>query len=151
SQPCSDFYGQKTATAQPKAYGKHQPYGTCGYKPQQLRSAYGATASGLTGKGATVAIVDAYAAPNEELVSNKFAKKYGNAPFAKGQYREVLPPTFDMLDECAASAWFGEEELDVTAVHDVAPKANIVYVGAQNCAGGLDDALAKIVDQHLAD
>jgi subtilase family serine protease len=151
SQPCSDYYGQKTATAQPKAYGKHQPYGTCGYKPQQLRGAYGATASGLTGKGQTVAIVDAYAAPNEELVTNTFSKKYGSPSFAKGQYREVLPSTFDMVDECGAAGWYGEEALDITAVHDLAPKADIVYVGAQNCAGGLDDALTKIVDQHLAD
>jgi subtilase family serine protease len=151
AQPCEQYYGQKIAYDQPTAYGKHQPRAMCGYKPAQLRGAYGATASGLTGKGATVAIVDAYAAPKMEQVSNRFAKKYGSPAFAKGQYREVLPPTFDLVDECGASGWYGEEALDVTAVHDLAPKANVVYVGAQNCADGLDAALTKIVDEHLAD
>jgi subtilase family serine protease len=151
AQPCEQYYGQKIADDKPTAYGKHQPRALCGYKPAQLRGAYGSTASGLTGKGATVAIVDAYAAPKMEQVSNTFAKKYGSPAFAKGQYREVLPSTFDMVDECGASGWYGEEALDVTAVHDLAPKANVVYVGAQNCADGLDAALTNIVDNHLAD
>jgi subtilase family serine protease len=56
-----------------------------------------------------------------------------------------------MVDECGAAGWYGEEALDITAVHDIAPKANVTYVGAQNCADGLDDALANIVDHHLAD
>jgi subtilase family serine protease len=151
AQPCEQYYGQKIATDKPTAYGKHQPRAMCGYQPAQLRGAYGSTASGLTGKGATVAIVDAYAAPKMEQVSNQFATKYGSPAFAKGQYREVLPSTFDMVDECGASGWYGEEALDVTAVHDLAPKANVVYVGAQNCADGLDAALTNIVDNHLAD
>src|SRR3569833_3087010 len=151
AQPCAKYWNQKVANDKPTAYGKHQSRAMCGLLPQQLRGAYGSTASGLTGKGATVAIVDAYAAPKMEEVSNQFAKKYGSPAFAKGQYREVLPPTFDLIDECGAAGWYGAEALDVTAVHDLAPKANVVYVGAQNCADGLDDALAKIVDNHLAD
>jgi subtilase family serine protease len=151
AEPCGQYWGQKIANDKPTAYGKHQPRATCGYLPQKLRGAYGSTASGLTGRGATVAIVDAYAAPKMEQVSNQFAKKHNSPPFAKGQYREVLPATFDMVDECGAAGWYGEEALDVTAVHDMAPKANVVYVGAQNCADGLDAALANIVDKHLAD
>ncbi len=151
AEPCGKYFGEKIANDKPTAYGKHQPRATCGYLPQQLRGAYGSTASGLTGKGATVAIVDAYAAPKMKQVSNQFAAKYGSPPFAKGQYREVLPATFDLVDECGASGWYGEEALDVTAVHDLAPGANVVYVGAQNCADGLDAALTKIVDEHLAD
>ncbi|GAA0314384.1 S53 family peptidase [Actinoallomurus spadix] len=152
AQPCEQYYGQKIATEQPKAYGKHQPYAMCGLLPKQLRGAYGATSSGLTGKGATVAIVDAYAAPKMLEVSNIFSKKYGEQPFAKGQYREVLPATFDYTEECGAAGWYGEEALDVTAVHAVAPKAKVVYAGAQNCLDtGLDDAMLNIVDHHLAD
>ncbi|HEY0542369.1 MAG TPA: S53 family peptidase, partial [Actinoallomurus sp.] len=151
AEPCSQYWGQKVANDKPTAYGKHQPRATCGYLPKELRGAYGSTASGLTGKGATVAIVDAYAAPKMEQVSNQFSTKYGDKPFAKGQYREVLPPTFDLVDECGAAGWYGEEALDVTSVHALAPKANVVYVGAQNCADGLDDALTNIVDNHLAD
>jgi subtilase family serine protease len=152
AEPCAQYYGQKIATTQPKAYGKHQPRAMCGLLPKQLRGAYGATASRLTGKGSTVAIVDAYAAPKMLEVSNIFAKKYGERPFDKGQYREVLPATFDYTAECGAAGWYGEEALDVTAVHAVASKANVVYVGAQNCLDtGLDDALLNIVDNHLAD
>jgi subtilase family serine protease len=39
-QPCSAYYAQKTADAQPAAYGKHQPYTPCGYVPQQLDNAW---------------------------------------------------------------------------------------------------------------
>jgi subtilase family serine protease len=151
AEPCAQYYGQKVATAQPKAYGKHQPRAMCGLLPKQLRGAYGTTDSGLTGKGATVAVVDAYAAPHMKDVSNTFSRKYGDKAFAAGQYREVLPPSFDLVDECGAAGWYGEEALDITAVHAVAPKANVVYVGARNCADGLDEALTNIVDHHLAD
>ncbi len=151
AQPCAQYYGQKIANDKPTAYGKHQPRAMCGLLPRQLRGAYGATQSGLTGKGATVAIVDAYAAPKMEEVSNTFSKKYGDKPFAKGQYREDLPADFDLIDECGAAGWYGEEALDVTAVHAMAPKANVVYVAGQNCADGLDGALTRIVDNHLAD
>lgn len=48
--------------------------------------------------------------------------------------------------------WYGEETLDVEAVHAVAPKADIVYVGAASCYDNdLLDSLGKIVDGHLAD
>lgn len=151
AQPCAEYYGSKIATKQPKAYGKHQPYAMCGLLPKQLRGAYGAAKSGLTGKGVTVAIVDAYAAPKMREVSDTYSRKYGERPFAKGQYREDLPATFDMVDECGGAGWYGEEALDVTAVHALAPKAEIVYVGARNCADGLDEALTRIVDNHLAD
>ncbi len=151
AKPCAQYYGEKMAYDKPKAYGAYQPRAMCGLLPKQLRGAYGATASGLTGKGATVAVVDAYAAPKMEQVSNQFSKKYGDQPFAKGQYREALPDAFDMVDECGGAGWYGEEALDITAVHAVAPKANVVYVGARNCADGLDEAMTRIVDQHLAD
>ena len=44
----------------------HQPYVVCGYVPQQYQSAYGETSllnAGVNGRGVTVAITDAYAAP----------------------------------------------------------------------------------------
>ena len=47
--------------------------------------------------------------------------------------------------------WYGEETLDVEAVHGMAPNANVVYVGAASCADSdLLAALALIVDNHLA-
>ena len=53
---------RSTETALPKYKGKTLPYAVCGYTPPQLRSAYGVANAG-TGKGATVGIIDAYAAP----------------------------------------------------------------------------------------
>ena len=46
--------------------------------------------------------------------------------------------------------WYGEETLDVEAVHSTAPGAGIVYVGAPNNYQDLDAALNHVVDQHLA-
>jgi subtilase family serine protease len=46
--------------------------------------------------------------------------------------------------------WYGEETLDVEAVHSIAPGANIVFVGAPNNYQDLDAALNHVVDQHLA-
>jgi len=61
--PTSSYYGQKIATNEPTAAGRHWPWAVTGYTPQQIRGAYSVTASGMTGRGQTVAIVDAYAAP----------------------------------------------------------------------------------------
>ncbi|MEA2632793.1 MAG: hypothetical protein QOE66_3012, partial [Chloroflexota bacterium] len=47
--------------------------------------------------------------------------------------------------------WYGEETLDIEAVHGMAPGAKIVYVGAPNNYQDLDAALNHVVDRHLAD
>lgn len=46
--------------------------------------------------------------------------------------------------------WYGEETLDVEAVHGMAPSAKIVFVGAPNNYQDLDAALNHVVDKHLA-
>jgi subtilase family serine protease len=46
--------------------------------------------------------------------------------------------------------WYGEETLDVEAVHGMAPGANIVFVGAPNNFQDLDAALNHVVDRDLA-
>ena len=52
--------------------------------------------------------------------------------------------------ECGPQGWYGEETLDVESVHAMAPGANVLFVGAKNCAGGLNKAWASVIDQHLA-
>lgn len=149
--PMSDYYGQKVAGDLPPAYGAHQPYAVRGYTGKQLRAAYGATKRN-TGKGVTVAITDAYASPTIMKDAATYAKRNGDRHYAKGQLSQVLPDDYDYVDECGASGWYGEETLDVEAVHAVAPKADIVYVGASDCLdSGLLSALNKVVDNHLAD
>jgi subtilase family serine protease len=149
--PCSQYYGQKIAVSEPSAYGIKQPWTNCGYTPRQIRGAYHVTQSGMTGKGQTVAIVDAYASPTMLSDANAFATVTGDKPFRPGQYTQYLSSTWSNTDVCGASGWYGEESLDVEAVHGEAPDANVVYVGAASCFDSdLIDALALIVDKHLA-
>ena len=151
--PCSTFYGQKTALHEPSAYGVNQPWTNCGYTPRQIRGAYGVTRSGMTGKGVTVAVVDAYASPTMPGDANEYAGVTGDKPFAAGQYTQDLASSFSgtAANECDAPGWYGEQTLDVEAVHGMAPDAGVVYVGAASCADqDLADALALIVDSRLA-
>jgi subtilase family serine protease len=155
AHPCARYYGQKIATGLPTAYGSAQPWTNCGYTPAQIRGAYGVSASHMTGKGQTVAVVDAYASPTMLSDANQFATDVGDAPFRTGQYSQHVDTPFTHEgtgpNGCGASGWYGEESLDVEAVHGQAPDANVRYVGAASCYQ--DDfaaALAYIVNNHLA-
>jgi subtilase family serine protease len=150
---CSTYYGQDVATALPTAYGAHQPWSICGYTPQQIRGAYGVTASKMTGRGQTVAIVDAYASATMPADADQYAEATGNAPFRQGQYQQFLPSAFTLSapNECDAPGWNGEQTVDVEALHGAAPDANVDYVAAASCQPtDLADALAFIVTNHLA-
>jgi subtilase family serine protease len=117
-------------------------------------------ASGFSGKGVKVAITDAYAAPTILSDANTYATKHGQKAFANKQFTQVLPKDgfrfgYDDTvngDQCGEQGWYGEETLDVEAVHALAPGANVVYVPSRSCDDGdFDEALNKIVDGHLAD
>ncbi|MFJ3668258.1 protease pro-enzyme activation domain-containing protein [Streptomyces sp. NPDC090106] len=150
SGPFSSYYGSKTASTLPDAYGGKIPYAVEGYTGKQLRAAYGAGTR--TGKGVRVAITDAYASPTIAYDAQTYAKKHGDAAWKTGQLSQVLPKKYTRTEECDASGWYGEETLDVEAVHAVAPAANVTYVGAASCYDDdLLDSLSKIVDKHLAD
>ena len=151
--PCSQYYGQKIAFNEPSAYGTKQPWTNCGYTPRQIRGAYHVSQSGMTGKGQTVAIVDAYASPTILSDANEYATVTGDKPFAPGQFTQDLASNFTLTaaNECDAPGWYGEETLDVEAVHGQAPNAKVVYVGAASCQDSdLLDSLAFIVDNHVA-
>ena len=162
---CSQYYGQKlatqvpgTSTAIPPVNGKAQPWTNCGYTPAQIRGAYHVGTSGETGKGVTVAVVDAYASPTMHADANEYAKVTGDKPFAAGQYNEVLlggknhwTNTGTGPTGCDASGWYGEESLDVESVHGMAPDAHVTYVGAVSCYDNdLLAALSYIVNHHTA-
>jgi subtilase family serine protease len=152
-QPCSAYYGQKIATGKPPAYGHHQPYTVCGYVPSQYRSAYGLQdleRRGFTGRGVTVEITDAYASPTIVQDVNTYSRRHGLPTLRPGQFRQVLPPSFDHTKLCGPQGWYGEETLDVEAVHGMAPGANIVFVAGSNCLHGLPRAWADSIDHHLA-
>src|SRR6202023_4004878 len=126
-------------------YGAKQPWTNCGYTPRQIRGAYGVSKSGKTGKGVTVAIVDAYASPTMLSDANQYAKVTGDKPFAAGQYTQDLASVFTNTapDQCDAAGWYGEQTLDVEAVHGMAPGAHILYVGASDC---LDSSLVQALN-----
>ncbi|MER6118415.1 S53 family peptidase [Streptomyces sp. NPDC001743] len=150
SGPFSSSFGSATASTLPSAYGAKVPYAIKGYTGRQLRAAYGA--GDFTGKGVTVAITDAYASPTIAKDAAEYAKRNGDAPYRRGQLSQVLPDDYTKTEECGASGWYGEETLDVEAVHALAPDAGIVYVGGASCYDNdLLDSLNKVVDSRLAD
>ncbi|WP_329398326.1 S53 family peptidase [Streptomyces melanogenes] len=150
SGPFSTYYGSNIATTLPDAYGTKVPYAVKGYTGKQLRAAYGA--GGYTGKGVTVAITDAYASPTMAKDAQRYALRNGDKAYKHGQYSEVKPADYNSVEACDAAGWYGEESLDVEAVHAVAPDADIVYVAGASCNDpDLLDALNKIVDHRLAD
>jgi subtilase family serine protease len=149
--PCSHYWGEHKVSI-PAAYGHTiASTDTCGYTPQQMRSAYGVTGSPYTGKGATVAIVLDARSPTMEADANRFFAAHGVAGFRPGQYAENLPPDFDCTDWPDGDN--PEEALDVETVHIVAPDAKVVFVSAGCGYGTYDflDAHTRVVDSHLAD
>ena len=145
-QPCSQYWGQKTDVKDSGSlyapFTHPLPYDICGYKPAQLRGAYGlakSVAAGNDGSGVGIAIVDAYDSPNLLSDSQLYFRRNDPAhPLKSSQFFNLTPATVDDQAECAASGWFDEQALDVQASHSMAPGADIIYVGAQDC---LDSSL----------
>ena len=157
ARPCSTSYGDTPAatkadgkTPLPKFEGKTLPYAVCGYTGPQLRKAYEG-GSALTGKGVTVAITDAYASPTIATDADTYAKKHGDGAYASGQLTQVTPQRYTQQNTCGSTGWWGEETLDVEAVHAMAPDAKIRYYASASC---FDDdflaALAQVVDDNDA-
>jgi subtilase family serine protease len=148
--PCSAYYGEKVASDQPAFGGKSLPYAPCGYVGSQFRSAYeGRTA--LNGSGVTVAITDAFASPNIASDASTYASRNGDAAYANGQLSQVVPKSFAHQGVCGANGWYGEETLDVEAVHAMAQGASIRYYAAASCYDSdFLDTFAKINDEDLA-
>ena len=158
-RPCSLWYGQLVAKYQadnttklPKFEGEYRDYAVCGYVPNQFRSAYGVADSGYTGAGATVAITDAYAAPTILEDANQYATDQGDPAFADGQFSQNFPSDpYRLGGLCGANGWWGEETLDVEAVHAMAPDANVIYYAGRSCSDkDLLDALWRVVDDNKA-
>lgn len=155
--PCSTYWGEKLATDFTNPYGSDPlPYVPCGYTPQQIKGAYGLSNPANDGAGQTVAIIDAYASPTIVQDANQWSINRGVPQFKANQFTQVVAPgTFRHPESGGKNkqdpqGWYGEETLDVEAVHGMAPAANVVYVGAPNNFQDLDAALNHVVDRHLA-
>ena len=164
AQPCSSYYGEKTPAntatpdgkVMPQYQGSTVPFAVCGYTGPQLRGAYEGATPALNGAGVTVAITDAYASPTIVADANKYAAQTGDQPLAANQFSQNLPLAFTQVNggkrQCDASGWYGEETLDVEAVHALAPAANIRYYAGASCQD--PDLLAtfgRINDENVAD
>ena len=153
ARPCGTSYSAKIATVSPAfghGYPAKVPYVPCGYKPGQFRSAYN-VGSADTGKGETVAIIDAYGSSTIAADSTRYFKDNdpGN-PFANAAFTQIDATPFDDANVCAPSSWLTEQAIDVQAVHSTAPNAHILYVGAQDCETGLFNAEQTVIDNGLA-
>ena len=127
------------------------PWTVKGNTPDQIKGAYGI--SGYDGSGQTVAIIDAYASPTILQDVNQWSLNRGLPTMNPSQLVQVIPPGVynrPQNPKQDPQGWYGEETLDVEAVHGMAPGAKIVYVGAPNNYQDLDAAMNHVVDEHLA-
>jgi subtilase family serine protease len=119
------------------------------FNPTDIRTAYGFSSSG--GTGVTIAVVDAYDAPNAEADLGTFSTAFSlpacttaNACFSKvNQTGGTTYPNYN-------SGWEGEISLDIQWVHAVAPFAHILLVEARSAS--TSDLLAAVnyAKQHAS-
>jgi subtilase family serine protease len=155
SPVCSTYWGDHTATLStaPKPFAKTLPWLICGYTPQQIRQAYRADKVTQTGKGVRVGIVDIYASPTIVQETNLYSKNHGLPLLTAANFKQRVPPGLYAVsanDPCGPQGWYGEETLDVQAVHAMAPQADIVYAG-NSCSDPGNTALYNLIDDHAAD
>ncbi len=153
---CDTYAGDLEATLStaPTPYAATLPWLLCGYTPQQVRQAYGLNRVPATGSGVTVAIVDAYASPTLMADGNAYAKNHKLPKLTASNFSEIIPEgIYDVpaADVGTAYGWWGEESLDLAAVHGSAPGANIVYVGASDSGSSLTVALTNAIYNRAAD
>jgi len=159
ARPCSAFAGQLVAryeadgtTPLPQFHSGYANSAVSGYTPKQLAAAYGIPQTGLTGKTATVAVLGAYASPTLVADANQYSRNHGEPPFRVDQLQQFPPAEgYRSANHCGSLGWYGEETLDVEAVHALAPDAKVEYYSARSCSDlDLADALDRVVDNDTA-
>lgn len=118
------------------------------YGPYQIRKAYGVTDlldKGITGLGATIAIIDAYGSPT---IRKDFQAFNAAWELPQGQLNIFAPFGVHGSD----STWISETSLDVEWAHVMAPGATINLVLAKTSNDvDLYKALAYVVKHNLGD
>jgi subtilase family serine protease len=152
-QPCSMWYGEKTAaTPNAPAYGTStKPIAPCGYTPAQVRGLYGLDGVSADGSGQTVAFVGATASPTLVQDVTQYSSLHGLA--APSITQMVAPGIYKHPDtpQQIPGDFYGEETLDAEAIHTTAPGAKLLYVGSSNAYQDFDASINHIVDRHLSD
>jgi subtilase family serine protease len=159
ARPCSKWWGEQVAAGLPR-YGSGYPdplaWAPCGWTPPELRRAYdvdGPVANGIDGSGVRVAVVGAYLSPTLHDDASTYARR--NDPAHPLPRRRLLQQAFlpeQLQTQCGIGGWYGEQTLDVEAVHAMAPGATIVAVGARSCSDvDLLQAITAVVDGDQAE
>ena len=150
-RPCSAYWASQMATDQPRAFGRLQPRAICGYTPAQMQGAYGMTnaiRTGNDGSGVTVAVIDAFAAPTMQKDLNIYSSRHG---LPQTTIHQIKLPACPVCPPGMQQGWYGEETLDLDAVHSMAPGAKLVFLGAKS---DFDiDILERVnfaIDNHIA-
>jgi len=166
--PFSSYWDSSPATQAPGFGGRSVlPNVPEGYTPQQVEGAYGvskAIAGGLDGAGQTVAVIDAYSSPTIVQDADEWSQIH-DLPMPKltlednaAERDQPEGPTVpsDVPELGGANlqdpqGWFGEETLDVEAVHTMAPEAAIVVQSATSDENvSLEMAQNHVVSNGLA-
>jgi subtilase family serine protease len=126
---------------------------TC-YGPDQIRAAYAIQPlldRGITGKGRTIVIIDAFAPPTVAADLHTFDTTWGLPDPKLSIIAPQGVPAFDPNDDNQVG-WSGEIALDVQWAHVVAPQAKIVLVEARsNDDADILAATRYAVDHNLGD
>jgi subtilase family serine protease len=144
--------GTTTATYQGNGYGAPITSGPpnlppCGYQPSEIQTAYNLTPlyqEGLTGKGTTVAIVDAFGSTTIASDVVAFSQSMG---LPKPDLTIIGTPTESNFSTDANASWATETTLDVEWVHAIAPGAKIVLVVTPT--NSFNDLFAGIIKASL--
>lgn len=125
------------------------PQPTLCYGPYQLREAYKVndliSQRGITGKGTSITIIDAYGSPNIRKDFQAFNATWG---LPNARLNVIAPDGIDGQD----SAWISETSLDVEWAHVMAPEATINLLVARDSNDySIYRTLAYAVKHNLGD
>jgi subtilase family serine protease len=122
----------RAQTSPPTTADCEKAYKVACYQPAQIRRAYGLPAvyaSGITGRGTTIVIVDSFGSPTIRNDLSVFDRTFGLPAPPKftvihpaGRIPPYDPGNSDMV------GWAGETTLDVEYAHTIAPGASILLV-----------------------
>jgi len=146
SLPVALYYGNRYAS---------DPNLVPGFMPAQLQAVYGLPAAyqlGLTGKGETIVLLEAYGDSHIEADANAFCALTGLPPFTASTFSVVYPegPVANADQLAAETGWDIEIALDVEWAHAIAPGAKIVVAAASgHDSETFEDAIGYITSHNL--
>ena len=118
------YYGEKTASGAPQF--QRQDAAVRGLRlhagPASRRVRRGPRSDRRNGE--TVAIIDAYDAPTlERRREHVLRSRTATGRSRRGQFQDQsVPEDASTGDDCGGNGWYGEQALDVEAVHAMAPR-----------------------------